>query len=308
MNQTFSLRTTEAVQDAGGPFDLDDEAAYTAWRKQKLAAYPRSIAELFVPIANPFQLTEREREALASRCQKANIALYKVSSGDFDDKELVRRLGKQLGLVCLDDNLCADEDSITSLRVMTEGRHKGYIPYTSRRLNWHTDGYYNLPEQQIRAIIMHCVSDAATGGENLLVDHEIAYILMRDENPDYIAALMAPDAMTIPANQEDGVELRPTQTGPVFSLDLTSGSLHMRYTARTRNIVWKADAITQAAVAFLAELLDGDSPYIFRYRLGPGEGIICNNVIHARTAFEDAPDSGQRRLLYRARYYDRVAG
>jgi len=32
---------------------------------------------------------------------------------------------------------------------------------------------------------------------------------------------------------------------------------------------------------------------------------VCNNVLHARTAFRDAP--GDRRLLYRARYYDRVA-
>jgi len=32
---------------------------------------------------------------------------------------------------------------------------------------------------------------------------------------------------------------------------------------------------------------------------------VCNNVLHARTAFRDAPQ--HRRLLYRARYYDRVA-
>jgi hypothetical protein len=33
-------------------------------------------------------------------------------------------------------------------------------------------------------------------------------------------------------------------------------------------------------------------------------GVICNNVLHARTAFRDDPS--RPRLLYRARYYDRI--
>jgi hypothetical protein len=33
-------------------------------------------------------------------------------------------------------------------------------------------------------------------------------------------------------------------------------------------------------------------------------GVICNNVLHARSAFRDDP--ARPRLLYRARYYDRV--
>jgi hypothetical protein len=32
-----------------------------------------------------------------------------------------------------------------------------------------------------------------------------------------------------------------------------------------------------------------------------GEGVICNNVLHNRTAFED---NENKRLLYRARYYN----
>jgi hypothetical protein len=35
-------------------------------------------------------------------------------------------------------------------------------------------------------------------------------------------------------------------------------------------------------------------------------GVLCNNVLHDRSAFVDAPDI--QRLLYRARYYDRIAG
>jgi alpha-ketoglutarate-dependent taurine dioxygenase len=52
------------------------------------------------------------------------------------------------------------------------------------------------------------------------------------------------------------------------------------------------------------ERILADSPYVLRLRLEPGMGIVCNNVLHARSAFRDAPQ--HRRLLYRARYYDRV--
>jgi hypothetical protein len=34
-------------------------------------------------------------------------------------------------------------------------------------------------------------------------------------------------------------------------------------------------------------------------------GILCNNVLHDRTGFTDDP--ARPRLLYRARYHDRIA-
>jgi len=82
------------------------------------------------------------------------------------------------------------------------------------------------------------------------------------------------------------------------------GTLHMRYTARTRSIVWRADAATRDAVERLREILDSDSPYVFRLRLAGGQGLVCNNVLHDRSAFTDDP--GQGRLVYRVRYGDRV--
>ena len=184
------------------PFDLSDEQAYQCWREWKLTDYPGSAEDLIVSVANPGRLSPVEKHALLSRCQKANAAIYRFSSGDFADKNLVGALGRQFGLARLDRNLRADEDSITSLKVVSGSGGAYYIPYTNRPLNWHTDGYYNTPGEQVRGVVLHCVSDAAEGGENVYLDHEIAYLLLRDEHPDYLAALMQPDAMTIPANTE----------------------------------------------------------------------------------------------------------
>ena len=79
----------------------------------------------------------------------------------------------------------------------------------------------------------------------------------------------------------------------------------MRYTARTRSIEWRPDELTQAAVRRLREILDSDSPYVFRLRLEGGQGLVCNNVLHDRSGFVDDPQ--HPRLLYRARYLDRIA-
>jgi hypothetical protein len=148
------------------------------------------------------------------------------------------------------------------------------------------------------------VRPAAAGGGNRLLDPEIAYILLRDADPRYVEALSAPDAMTIPANEEDAATPRPAQTGPVFASD--GGALHMRYTARTRSIEWRADEATQAAVRFLKKILDSDSPYVFTLQLAGGQGLVCNNVLHDRSAFTDYSAPAPGRLVYRARYSDRI--
>jgi alpha-ketoglutarate-dependent taurine dioxygenase len=90
----------------------------------------------------------------------------------------------------------------------------------------------------------------------------------------------------------------------VFRVD-PHGDLHMRYTARTRSIAWRQDAATAAAVALLAATL-ADARHVVRVRLTAGMGVIANNVLHARAGFRDG--AARRRLLYRARFYERIDG
>jgi len=275
---------------------------FERWRERKLARYPRRAEDLVVEVRDPRNLSDSEAGEIQRVCGAANMAVYASPLANVADKDIARRLGARLGLARLQANPLADEDGISSLEVAPEKSGRGYIPYSNRRLLWHTDGYYNAPEQRIRAFILHCVRPAAAGGENRVLDPEIAYILLRDADPRYVAALSAPDAMTIPANEEDPAAQRGAQAGPVFSFE--GGTLHMRYTARTRSIEWRPDEVTQAAVRRLREILDSDSPYVFRLKLQGGQGLVCNNVLHDRSEFSDAPGAG--RLVYRARYADRI--
>lgn len=289
---------------AGAAFALEDEAAYRDWRAAKLARFPRTLGELVVEVRNPHALSAAEKQALLERCSRANMAVYAGPAEGDPDKEIPRRIGLQLGLRDLDPNYLADDDGISPLSVAERSTRGEFIPYTNRGIKWHTDGYYNPAERTVRAVLLHCVQRAESGGENELLDHEIAYIQLRDLDPQHVRALMAPDALTIPARIEDGRIERPAQSGPVFSVD-AGGFLHMRYTARAISILWKQDAATQAALAALEGVLATASPWVFRGRLEPGMGLVGNNVLHTRTPFTDSP--AHRRLIYRARYYQRVS-
>jgi Taurine catabolism dioxygenase TauD, TfdA family len=285
------------------PFDLADRAAYWDWRERKLAAYPAIAAELIVEVADPARLTESERAALLERCTRANMAVYASPPRETADPDTPRRIGAQLGLHTLDVNYLADDDGITPLAATESGTRSAYIPYTNRAIRWHTDGYYNAPERRIRAMILHCVQRADSGGENRVLDHELAYIALRDADPEHIRALMLPDAMTIPARSEEGEVARGDQTGPVFSVT-EDGRLHMRYTARTRSIAWKEDPAVQAATVALQQILATD-PHVLRLLMEPGMGLVCNNVLHDRAAFTDS--DAHRRLILRARYYEAIS-
>ncbi len=298
---TVSRRTINLYS----PFLLENRDHYCFWRDQKLNGYPSSLSDLLVEIDDPRRLTDNEFAALQSRCRKANMAIYASNTGNDPDPEIPLSLGRRFGVHGLNKNWLADDSGLTSLKVANSGPRQNFIPYTNREIHWHTDGYYNIASQQIQALNLHVVQRAASGGENALMDHEIAYILLREMNPEYIRALMAPTAMTIPARIEDGRIARQAEAGPVFSVT-RSGDLHMRYTVRVNNVIWADDPLTREALAYLTEILASDTPYIYRGLLQPGMGLLSNNVLHDRAAFTD--DATHQRHYYRARYFDRLAG
>lgn len=294
-----------ASRTLGGasPFALDAPSAYAAWRVNKLAG---AGAPLPVSIGDIGQISGAERQALLRECARRNLALFRTEAIPADAQSALQAFGRRMGLLGLDQNLCAEDSGVTAITVKRTATDNVYIPYTNRPLGWHTDGYYNAGQRQIRAWLLYCEQPAVEGGDNELFDHEIAYIRIRDENPDWIRALMRTDAFTIPSNTEGGEQIRPDHSGPVFSVSPIDGTLHMRYSARQRNVIWKDDRSTRDAAAFLLDLFERGDTHIHRHRLQAGEGLVSNNVLHRRDGFRDAADGGQKRLIHRARYYQRL--
>lgn len=294
------------------PFNLSHPTEFEDWALFKLSLYAEEpIKEQMRPvvIGSDGRLSHSQLTDIQSNISCYNFALYRIENeGDFNTESL-NRLGQSLGLENLDANLCAEEDLVSvisdsSKHPAADNRKQRYIPYTNKALSWHTDGYYNPYHQRVQAFILHCQQPAEYGGENSLIDPDMIYLSLRRNNPKFIEALSRNDVMRIPENRLGDVCLREETTSPVFLTSESCSRLSMRFSQRKRHIIWRDDALTQDALGKLNELLDNDSDWHINVRLNAGEGIISNNVLHCRKAYQDS--GGHRRVFLRARYYNAI--
>lgn len=289
---------------------LDRADGWDAWRNCKIRVTSDLLSRPLVDLDSLSAPGEGALKELADRCRAVNFAVYSVAaredSVEADSTALVT-LAHKLGFLTAESHRSAGHSGVVALRTSSEEGKKGFIPYTKRPLNWHTDGYYNPADNPVKGFMLHCHQQAQAGGENQLIDPEVAYLRMREANPAYVRAMMHPAAMTIPENMEADGSVRPASVGPVFFADERTGRLQMRYTARTRSIEWRDDPLTQEASAWLRDWLASDEPLMARLRLSPGQGIACNNVLHNRTAFEDGAGATGARIILRIRFHQRMA-
>lgn len=286
-----------------------DDSTYKRWRDVKLANYLTDPEDCLVEIENPAKLTSPELQRLGGIIRRNNFAIYQYRQPGNGEIEGYQSICKQLGLYTSVSNPESDDDDIATIKnralADSNSEHRSrYIPYTNHALNWHTDGYYNTGTRTVRSFVLHCLRSAASGGANQILDHEIAYILLREEDPMWADALCDPDCFTIPANVYQGKVVREPFTGPVFSTDPTTGALYTRYTERKYNVIWKTDPAIQQGTAALRSLLNNDRRWILNITLKPGQGLICNNVLHNRSAFEDNKE--RARCLQRIRFSQRI--
>jgi len=290
--------------------DFADGPAWETWRAAKIRTSQWMNGQPPVRLDSLSHCSPGVRAELKRRCALVNFATYQVDTPDRTAKAASAALGdfaRSLGLTLAEDHRSADELGIVALQTSSPPSKKGYIPYTARPLNWHTDGYYNDGSEPVQAFILHCHQQAASGGENQLLDPELAYLHLRQIDPRLVGALMHPRAMTIPENREPDGTPRPASVGPVFFADRRSKRMQMRYTARTRSIEWRDDPDTIRATGLLSDWLASGDPMIASVRLRPGQGIVSNNVLHNRTGFADASGAEGARVMLRARFHERLA-
>ena len=278
---------------------------YQDWRAARISA-SESAKELdFVTLDDLANPRDSQISELVRRIRESNFAVYQAPEST-DLRADLRKFVDSFGLRIAEKHRSAGEQGIVALTETNAPGQRGYIPYSKRKMGWHNDGYYNAPKERISAMVLHCAHPAENGGINHLLDNTIAFIRLMDENPAYIQALMHPEAMLIPENREADGSVRPVSIGPVFYPDADTGALQMRYTARTRSIEWRDDALTREAVAFLRATLEGPDPLTISVRFKAGQGVLCNNVLHDRTGFDAEKVEKSPRVMYRVRFNNRV--
>jgi len=276
---------------------------YETWRDEKLANYRSKPQSLFVEINDPFRLSNAEKKAISNNCISNNLSLIKINSNG-DIRKAISSINAQLGLVDLDQHLCAENDGLVVIEDTNTSDKASYVPYSNKALKWHTDGYYNQMDALVGAFSLYCIQSATEGGENHWIDPEMLYIHFRELNPSIISALSQPKTLTIPERREDNQIVREVSIGPVFFIDEISQKPKMRFTQRKKNIIWLESVEIADALCELNNFLSGVSEMHHQYKLAAGEGIVCNNVIHNRSAFIDSVQ--QKRKLLRGRYKNSV--
>ena len=268
-------------------------AEFLRWAEEKEKNIPHNVNGILVNIHDINNVKISEISKIKETINRYNSCIYSSKVALKINTNLLKFV-ESVGMRTYDcNNIESNEIStITPL----QNNKINYIPYTDKSLNWHTDGYYD--RKSIFSWLLHCVNPATQGGENYLLDHELAlreYVLRNDD----VNNLMAEDALTIPESKNTS---RSEISTYIFSFKNQYKKLHMRFSMRKDNIGTSAKA--NSAVIKLREIIEGNcAKYSLTYKLQKNEGIITNNILHGREAFKD--DKVKRKLL-RIRSYERL--
>lgn len=275
---------------------------YQKWKNERLQLADQFQAHTAAKIIAPTlecAATPAVLEQICKQVRDHGYALYEWAETPEDVTASVSKLHQQLALTQHDQGVVSDAAGLSLLTDLTGSPRGKFIPYTSRAMGWHTDGYYNDQMQILRCFTLHCISPAAAGGALSLLDNELLFIALMNENSEIVELLSHPEAMTLPANKDDVGHNRPDRYASVF-FSHSDGTLGTRFTTRTKNIEWRTKDTKDAAgraVEILAEL----SQWHHTLRLESGQGLITRNILHKREAFTDDSKIAPRQML-RGRY------
>ncbi|MDJ0343676.1 TauD/TfdA family dioxygenase [Streptomyces sp. H10-C2] len=215
--------------------------------------------------------------------------------------ESVQRLGFALlrGVPCRERQVLAVAETFGYVRETNYGSlfdvrveaDPNNLAFTGAAITPHTDNPYRDPVPTLQ--LLHCLTNAATGGDSGLVDGFAAAALLRDEDP---AAYEVLTRTLVPFRFDDARSaLRADR--PLIDVDPLGRIREVRFNNRSigtlRLSAEELDLFYAAYRRFGALLLRDDLRLDFR--LAPGDCLIFDNtrLLHARTAFAE---SGERHL------------
>jgi hypothetical protein len=279
-------------------FDLNTQEDYLKWREEKLDSYPKNIGDLVVKLNNMADITDTEKNEIFERIELANMCVFTAGSAELNMNSLLI-LGQQLGVTQTDKSVRhSKSDELTDSGIL-----KNAIPFSTRTVRWHTDATYYGSDKTIQSLFLLCKQPAIEGGNNKVLDNEILYIQLRDNNPEALNTLMNKNCFKY-KNPKTG-EISEQLGGKVFWTN-SDGHLCCRFSFRKMDMSWSEDQDVIAAKEALESLILNESNYVIEGRLESGMGLISNNVMHTREKLLDSDDPSRKRLLFRTRFYDRV--
>ncbi|WP_405988810.1 TauD/TfdA family dioxygenase [Streptomyces sp. NBC_00986] len=177
------------------------------------------------------------------------------------------------------------------------------LAFTGARITPHTDNPYRDPVPTLQ--LLHCLTNAAVGGDSGLVDGFKAAALLRAEDPEAFAVLTRTpvpfrfgDAQTVLAADRPLIDV--DGRGRIREVRFNNRSIGTLLLPAAELAAFYRAYRTFAEITLRPELQ-------LEFRLLPGDCLIFDNVrlLHARTAFEE---SGARHLQGAYADIDALAG
>ncbi|MBV9831402.1 MAG: TauD/TfdA family dioxygenase [Marmoricola sp.] len=158
------------------------------------------------------------------------------------------------------------------------------LAFTGLAISPHTDNPYRDPVPTLQ--LLHCLTNAATGGDSGLVDGFAAAAHLREIDPRAFDVLTS----TPVSYRFDSAAAHLEAHAPLIGLDGAGRIREVRFNNRSMQVPAmerdRADAFYAAYRAFATLLFDPAAQVGFR--MGPGDCLVFDNtrLLHARTAFE----------------------
>ncbi|RFU82795.1 DUF971 domain-containing protein [Streptomyces triticagri] len=177
------------------------------------------------------------------------------------------------------------------------------LAFTGARITPHTDNPYRDPVPTLQ--LLHCLANAAVGGDSGLVDGFLAAGLLREEDP---AAYRTLTRTPVPF-RFSAADTELSADRPLIDEDPLGRIREVRFNNRSigtlRMPAADLDAFYRAYRTFAEILLRPELQ--LEFRLSPGDCLIFDNVrlLHARTAFAE---NGARHLQGTYADMDGLAG
>ncbi|MGO2131890.1 MAG: 2-trimethylaminoethylphosphonate dioxygenase [Halomonas sp.] len=158
------------------------------------------------------------------------------------------------------------------------------LTMTQRGLEPHTDNPYRDPIPGY--IWLHCLTNAADGGDSTLVDGYRAAQLLHERNPAAFDIL----TRVWPTFRYQDATTHLESEGPLIELNSRGETVRVRYSNRTERVpalpADELEAYYAARREFYA-LITGDE-LTLHLKLNPGEMLVMDNyrLFHGRTAFQ----------------------
>ena len=180
---------------------------------------------------------------------------------------------------------------IFDVRVVTDPAN---LAFTSRAIAPHTDNPYRDPVPTLQ--LLHCLRDASSGGDTVLVDGFAAAAALRAADPLSFGVLTSTPVRFAYVDKATSL----TACQPLIALSTRGRIACVRLNNRSMQPVrlpyGEAEAFYAAYRAWAAIVARPE--FALGLRLAPGDCLIFDNtrILHARTAFAASGGSGERHL------------